>query len=1166
MRGLRAAIVALAVLVALLPRAARALPPGPDAQVSCAAFETRLAQVESQMALCEGSRRTIETQAVRCGEDLETEREARDKAEGATSSCESERNALCRSADTFVRDFLRGHVTNVGTCVLSEEQKEMMALLHSWESASAALARIDAFVSGETDVVPTVSGETVPERLVARLAGTRGEPLFYRRLITEALRIVAPKSWARIREPAASLEAWFSRTEPLSPDIVDEAQRDHPVAGAGQSLSVAARLVQSYLYLGRCSDLPQSRACARARQLAQLLESNGPLLLRRRIESVWSTECDDVGSGAVLSWIQDFPSTQLSTAAADFRDVEAAAEDKLWSCYLADSKADPSFAVYREARLPKPATLNDHTLARVDSLRQPMGEGSPEDVCGRAVRALQTWPEAQSCSLPVEGARAPIERWAKAAAPPHDTDLPLEVCDRYARLLWEGRSAKILTSLPHAPSEGELVSLDPGLLESPIAHTRRVCDERRGAGEAFEAAVGGLSHLSRGLGEETRDRPWRVDEDGRPFESKHLAEARTTKRWLAHYFDGVSSCQALFMADARCTACAAVTPGTYFDCDALRTLDSAWTRLRRMTTTIAVLFVLFIVALRWSVRLWHARRVFSVWSRETRERLSLLGLPAVIDPLRVLFPERYAALTVTLPHAPAWERWGGRAAVSAALGPHAVREADVHQAAQVAARVGARVVFLLHEDPASLAFGAARAILDYAARGGARTMHVLPLAASRLSWARTSEDLLDLVEDASTRGNPFEVRGRITASSQFWNRERLVSGLLAEARAGQWIVLTGLRRLGKSSLALEVSRRLTAPSAYVDLAAFHHEAVEAREPADAASLILRHACERLAASATAHYETLTPPAIPEGALDAAALSSFLRALSVACAPFGGGRPAPLLIILDELESLLGAPRDRLPTVLSVLSIVLGRLRNAGAEAPTEAASSPIAVFIGSALHPLLWAPLQAMGGQSIMGAFASVCVPCLPFEAAGAMMRGLGARQGIRFSEEALDLIIAESQGVPILLRRLGTSILELYDADRARQGALGAVQIGIEAAREAAAREEKSGAPFRVWVESEIADEAGVAGALLRRLAREGEVSTRALEAMAEEKIAQALTASGVMAEQGAEEAKRRAKEAGSVMVKLLGESGLLFPHGDLTDPEGFELPEGAIRRILKG
>lgn len=181
-------------------------------------------------------------------------------------------------------------------------------------------------------------------------------------------------------------------------------------------------------------------------------------------------------------------------------------------------------------------------------------------------------------------------------------------------------------------------------------------------------------------------------------------------------------------------------------------------------------------------------------------------------------------------------------------------------------------------------------------------------------------------------------------------------------------------------------------------------------------------------------------------------------------------------------------------------------------------------------------------------------------------MRGLGSRQGIRFTNEALDYIIAESQGVPLLLRRIGTSVLELYDADRARQGALGAVQIGIEGAREAIDREEREGSPLRVWVESEIAEPTGPAGAMLRRLAIEESVGADVLRAIAEKHVLAQFESSGIAEHLPPDEVKRRAEEAASVMLRMLGETGLLSPIGDLTAPEAYALADGSVRRILRG
>ena len=194
----------------------------------------------------------------------------------------------------------------------------------------------------------------------------------------------------------------------------------------------------------------------------------------------------------------------------------------------------------------------------------------------------------------------------------------------------------------------------------------------------------------------------------------------------------------------------------------------------------------------------------------------------------------------------------------------------------------------------------------------------------------------------------------------------------------------------------------------------------------------------------------------------------------------------MLLVLDELEQVLAMDASRAGQALDVLAILLGRLRNALGESPSPSGAASVGVLLCGALHPLLWAPLRTLGQQSIMGAFPSLCVPCLSAEAASSMMRGLGGRQGIRFADEALDFIVEQSQGVPLLLRRIGTSVLELYDPDHARQGSLGAVNVGIEGAREAVAREEREGSPLRVWVESEIAEPSGPAGAMLRALAAE--------------------------------------------------------------------------------
>jgi hypothetical protein len=270
-------------------------------------------------------------------------------------------------------------------------------------------------------------------------------------------------------------------------------------------------------------------------------------------------------------------------------------------------------------------------------------------------------------------------------------------------------------------------------------------------------------------------------------------------------------------------------------------------------------------------------------------------------------------------------------------------------------------------------------------------------------------------------------------------------------------------------------------------------------------------------------------------------------------------------VLDEVEQLLSAPPEKLGRALEVLATLTGRLRSAFSEPTSPHSGSTASVVLCAALHPLLWAPLSTLGGQSLMGAFPSICVPALDDEGAFAMMRGLGSRQGIRFEDDALGALVKASHGVPLLLRRLGTSVLELYDADRARQGSLGAVRIGIEGALEAIRREESAGSPLRVWVESEIAQADSSAGVLLRALAEGNRVPVATLQRLVETQVMERFTVTGLTSHLAPAELKRRAQEAASVMVRLLAESRLLEAHGDMTSPEAYSLPDGVLRHILK-
>jgi hypothetical protein len=1173
MLGVRASLTVLttgALAAFAFPRAAGAAGPhdvNPD--VVCAAIQQRADEAQRVLQSCEGSRDSLAAERATCGEDLSSATQKLAATQSRADVCAASKDELCSEAAAFAHKLLDGRVTNVGSCVPGPEQAKLRQVFDGWENASKAVGQLAEFGSGESDVLPTLSGLTAGDRLLARLLGPKHEPFFYRRLLTEAVRLTAPRAWQRLRAGGpAKVDAWFASSDPLDAKLVEEAERVSASAGQrGPSLSAALHLVRAYQLVADCADDAPTSACRRARQLQETFESTTPLVLRQRVEDIWAADCGNVSPGTVLAWVQDFPAAQAAASTSDFSEVARAAQAKLFTCFLRDSGRDsePSFHAWLDKILPSPKALDSRSLPRVDDIHAGVRDGTPLDTCGRAVRAMQASPLPVRCAAPPADLTVPIAKWAAMGPPAPDAVGSLNACARYAKMLWEGQAVSIPGSFPAPPTTDSVVRLDKIAQDTAFEALRTQCEDRHGEPDAFPADLEALARIARGFGESLEGAPWRANpRSGAPAEASRFEEASTFGAWLRHVASRESSCQTLGISDIRCERCATLSGDAYYDCGLNSRLERRWARHQRTTTGSAAAAFAAIALVVWGARMRRARRSFTNWSRETRARLESLGLVARPDPFRAVLPSRNDALRVDLPADAAWERWGLQACVVRVRNAIKVQEHDVHHAVNVCQRLGARVVFLLHDDTASLDLGAIRAVLDWAGRGGARVVHVLPLAVSRLEWARTSSDLLDLVEETSLRGNPFEVRGRITSSSQFWNRERLVSGLLAETRAGRWVVVTGLRRFGKSSLALEVARRLPGLTAYVDLAGFHHEIAFGPDPSLAVDAILRSVCARLIDSARTLYPRAKVQEAPVGEVDAAALTRFVRDLCSACAPLADGRPPPMLIVLDELEQVLASEPARVGQALDVLAILLGRLRNALGESPSPNGAASVGVLLCGALHPLLWAPLRTLGQQSIMGAFPSLCVPCLSPDAASSMMRGLGGRQGIRFADEALDLIIKQSQGVPLLLRRIGTSVLELYDPDHARQGSLGAVNVGIEGAREAVAREEREGSPLRVWVESEIAEPGGPAGAMLRALSAGGPIAAAALLEIAERGILAQFASTGVMQSLAGDEVQRRAQEAASVMLRLLAETGLLAPIGDPIAPEAYELGDGSIRRIL--
>lgn len=1150
----------------LLPAVAAA---APDAGTSCAEVEQRLAASQRTLTACTEAGRSASAAHDRCEAQLRDSQERLGASASKAEACVTTNEQLCHEASVFVASALQGSARGIGSCVPQATQRKLQEQLDAWSAISKGLAQLDEYVSGASDLLPRVVGPTETERHLGRVLGVRlGTPLWNRRLLVTAFRLTAPNTWARLKaQGSVGIDAFFEAQGPLPEGFIAEAREEHDSAPgpAGPPLSAALKLTLSYLELSNCEERSGARDCRRARQLVELLDSAGPLIVRRRVEEMWATPCSTVNADTVRSWLQDFPTSTKEDALARVAELKAAARSKLFLCYLADLDGKASYRQWAAEHLPKPTSLDARTLPIVDGFASFVTDGDAVDRCGRAARALQQL-EANGCGIAKPETLEIIGKWEPQ--PPAPTDAPeLEVCSRVTSLLWSGATATIADAFTRPPTPAEMVRVDRSDSDSEVARLRTACDERHGTGQRFEKALLSLAKVARTLGESAGQSPWRLDGNGAlPVEKARFAEAVGYRDWLQHTVDTQTACQALGLADARCAECRQQGPGHRYDCDLMFDLQSTWSGYRRATTfgVAALAAITFVVV--WLLRLRRARREFAEPLRAAGAQLEGLGVEVSPDPWRWMLPSRNDLLRIELPTSPSWERWGARAVAVIAASRSSVKESDVNHAAAVALREDVHVAFLLHDDDALPELGAVRSTLDWAARGGSRAVQVLLLPTSRLTWATRDEDLLDLVETTTLRGNPFEVRGPIRSSSQFWNRERLVAGLLTEARTGNWVVVTGLRRFGKSSLALEVARRTPGPSAYVDLAGFHHEVGFGETPAVAVEAILRTLVMRLAESAVAQFPAATVPAVPAGTLDAPTLAAWLKQLGQACSLSSGNPAPPIVLVLDEIEQLLSTTPEKLGRALDVLATLVGRLRSAASEPSSPHSGHSLGVMMCGAIHPLLWAPLATLGGQSLMGAFPSICVPTLDDDAAHAMMRGLGAQQGIRFEDDALGLLVRASHGVPLLLRRLGTSVLELYDGDRARQGALGAVRIGIEGASEAVRREEQEGSPLRTWVESEIAQADTTSGLLLRTLARAERVPAAELRRLVEVKVMERFADSGLTAHLAPAEVKRRAQEAASVMVRVLADTQLLQKHGDLTSPDAYSLPEGVLRRILGG
>ena len=506
--------------------------------VSCAAVEQRVDQAQRALDACEEARQAVAADRAACGDDLSSASQKLTASQARADACQASKDALCSEAASFAQKLLDGKVTNVGSCVPGPAQARLRQFLEDGENASKALGQLAEFGAGESDLLPTLGGSSSSERLVARLLGPQHEPFFYRRLLTEAVRLTAPRAWQQVRSGGpAKVEAWFASSDPLDAKLVEEAQRVNAAAGQrGPSLSAALHLVRAYQLVAQCSDEAPTSACRRARQLQETFESTAPLLLRQRVEDIWAADCRNVSQGTVLAWVQDFPAPQAAGSLGDFSEVARAVQAKLFTCFLGDSEddAEPSFHTWLDKMLPSPKALDSHSLPRVDDIRAGTRDDTPLDLCGRAVRCAA----ARVAGPPVHGAPCRRDRVHRplggAAGRRATTRASRCACARgMPRCSGSGRRSRCRASFARPPTADTILTLDKRAQETAFAGLRTACEDRHGKPESFPADLAALTRIARGFGESPEGAPWRADpHTGAPLEAAQFDEAATFGAWV----------------------------------------------------------------------------------------------------------------------------------------------------------------------------------------------------------------------------------------------------------------------------------------------------------------------------------------------------------------------------------------------------------------------------------------------------------------------------------------------------------------------------------------------------------------------------------------------------------------------------------------------------------
>ncbi|MDF2698170.1 MAG: hypothetical protein K0S65_6553, partial [Labilithrix sp.] len=298
------------------PAIAQAVPASAASAGASACTELSRELEASRRALDEAQKvaTSVAKEGADCNRELTAAAEKLAQSNTSTRSCEKEKEHICSSTAAFVDELGRGQSRGASEtgCVSPEQQARLDGLFAGWSSTTTWLAQLAAYQAGESDTFPRPrTGNTPVERILQRLGREGAGRALHRRLLVEALEIIAPQAWSSLRaRRGTTIDEWFVAVAPLDPDIVSEAQ-DASVTSAGatsRSLTDALHLVRAYQVAAGCpSPTPDTRGCGRARQLQLLLESTGSLVVRRRVQDIWATECTTISAEVIGPWLEDFP-------------------------------------------------------------------------------------------------------------------------------------------------------------------------------------------------------------------------------------------------------------------------------------------------------------------------------------------------------------------------------------------------------------------------------------------------------------------------------------------------------------------------------------------------------------------------------------------------------------------------------------------------------------------------------------------------------------------------------------------------------------------------------------------------------------------------------------------------------------------------------------------